>query len=562
MGDYDKNKLEKIKTASKLWETDSLKAALESGGEWQQEFRTNSGEAVKSLYTPLSIEKEGQGYLERLGFPGEYPYTRGLTPTMYRAELPRIFVYQGYASAEATNQRFKYLLSQGAKQLSIASDLPTQIGLDSDHPLSRGEVGKIGVAINSLADVETIFDGIPLDKVAVGAQTNANTGIMLAFFLGAAEKQGVTKEKMRCFLQNDVLKEFIARGTYIFPPRESLKFSCDVIEYVINKKLHNFSPIRYCGYHFREAGSTAAQEMAFTLANAVAYIEELQRRGISIDDLPQQMALFVAGTDIFEEVAKYRAFRRMWAKLMKERFNAKNPRVLAIAYQCGSQSSQYTAQQPMNNVVRGALSAIVQVLSGVQLMNIGAMDEALSIPTEASTTLALRTMQIVLYESGLVNSVDPLGGSYFLETLTDELEEKATKLFEEVEERGGAVACIEQGFQEKEIGKESYEQLKQLKTGQRVHIGVNKFAMEDESSMQLMKVDPLEEARQIEKLKELKKKRDNGKVQIELEKVRRAATEGVNTIAPIISAVRAYATGGEIADTLREVWGEYKRPVY
>ncbi|MFC1532483.1 methylmalonyl-CoA mutase [Thermodesulfobacteriota bacterium] len=562
MGDYKREELVEIEKKKKAWETGSLKEALDNNGERQSEFKTNSGETVQRLYTPLDIKEKGQSYLDNLGFPGEYPYTRGVTPAMYRGELPRIFVYQGYASAEATNKRFKYLLSQGAGQLSIASDLPTQIGMDSDHPLARGEVGKIGVAMNSLADVEIIFDGIPLDKVAVGAQTNANTGIVLAFFIAAAEKQKVPIKEVRCFLQNDVLKEFIARGTYIFPPRQSLKFSCDVIEYAIKKRLLGFSPIRYCGYHIREAGSTAAQEMAFTLANAVAYIEELLSRGINIDDLPQQMALFIAGTDLFEEIAKYRAFRRMWAKLLKERYKAKNPRVLAITYQCGSQSSQYTAQQPMNNVVRGTISALVQVLSGVQLMNIGAMDEALSIPTEASTTLCLRTMQIAMYESGLTNTVDPLGGSYFMEALTDELEEKATKIFEEVEQKGGAVACIEQGYQEREIGKEAYEQLRQLKSGERVHVGVNQFTMEEKLSMQLMKFDPLEEERQIKNLKKLKEKRDNEKVQIKLDDLKKAATEGFNTISPILSAVRAYATGGEIADTLREVWGEYKRPVY
>jgi methylmalonyl-CoA mutase N-terminal domain/subunit len=471
-------------------------------------------------------------------------------------------VYQGYGSAEATNERFKYLLAQGAGELAIAPDLPTQIGYDSDHPLSRGEVAKIGVPMNSLADVEIIFDGIPMDKVFVGAQCNANAPIIFAFMIAAAEKQGVSPQKVRCQLQNDILKEFIARGTYIFPPKPSVKFSCDIIEYAARNKLSGFIPRQYCGYHMREAGGTAVQEMAFTLANAVAYIEETLRRGISIDDLPQPRGNFVAGFDIFEEVCKYRAFRRMWARLMKERFKAKNPFVMAFTNSCGSQSSLYTAQQPMNNVVRGAISALVQVLSGVQLMNIAAWDEALSIPTEESSTLILRTEQIMMYETGLLNTVDPLAGSYYVEALTDELEEKATELFKEVERLGGAVACIEQGFQERQIGRSAYEQLRQMKSGERVHVGVNKFQMEEKLSMKLMKVDPKEEERQIEKLKKLKRERDNGRVEATLRELKEAAEEGVNLIPSILGAVKAYATGGEICDTLRGVWGDYRKPVY
>lgn len=447
MNTYDKGELDRIRQRKETWENTLVKGEIEKRGEWKKEFKTNSGIPIERLYTPLHLNEKEWSYPEKLGFPGDYPFTRGITPTMYRGVPPRMFVYSGYGSAEATNQRYKYLLAQGAKELIIASDLPTQLGYDSDNPLSRGEVGKIGVAINSLADVEVIFDGIRLDEVFVGAQANANSPILLAFVVAAAEKQGVSPQRLKFVVQNDVLKEYIARGTYIFPPKPALKFSCDIIEYVARNNLSEWMcPIIYCGYHMREAGANTVQEMAFTMANAVAYIEEVLSRGINIDELPQQRALFVAGLDLFEEVCKHRAFRRMWAKMMKERFKARNPRVMALGYTCGSQSSLYTAQQPMNNIVRGTISGFVQALSGVQTMNIAAMDEALSIPTEESATLVLRTMQIITHETGIPNTIDPLAGSYYVETLTDELEERATRLFEKVEALGGAVACIDKQF--------------------------------------------------------------------------------------------------------------------
>jgi methylmalonyl-CoA mutase N-terminal domain/subunit len=474
-----------------------------------------------------------------------------------------MFVYSGYGSAEATNERYKYLLTQGARELIIASDLPTQLGYDSDNPLSRGEVAKIGVAINSLADMEVIFDGIRLNEVFVGAQANANSPIILAFVIAAAEKQGVLPQQIKFVVQNDVLKEYIARGTYIFPPKSALKFSCDIIEYVARNNLSEWMcPIIYCGYHMREAGASTVQEMAFTMANAVAYIEEVLSRGINIDELPQQRALFVAGLDLFEEVCKHRAFRRMWARLMKERFKAKNPRVMALGYTCGSQSSLYTAQQPMNNIVRGTISGLVQALSGAQTMNIAAMDEALSIPTEESATLVLRTMQIITHETGIPNTIDPLAGSYYVEALTDELEERAMRLFEKVQALGGSVSCIEQGFQEREIAKEAYEQYKQFKTGEKVWVGVNQFQMNEKLSIKLMRVDPKGEERQIERVKRLRKERDNNMVEAALKDLKEAAKEGVNLVPTILSAVKAYSTIGEISDSLREVFGEYKKPTY
>ena len=558
----EREEVKKVEEAKESWENTLLKEELEKKGEWKEEFKTYSGIPVKRLYTPLDLKERGWSYLDKVGFPGEYPFARGMTPTVYRSDLPRLLVYEGFASAEATNERFKYLIPQGAGQLAIAPDLPTQMGYDSDHPMSRGEVGKVGTPINSLADVEIIFDGIPLDKVFVAAQSNANAPIMVAFIIACAEKQGVPPQKIRCFVQNDILKEFFARGTYIFPPRPSLKLTCDILEYVARNKLSGVIPIQYCGYHIKEAGANAVQEIAFALANAAAYIEEVVRRGVSIDDYPSPLGNMTAGMDLFEEVCKLRAFRRMWAKMMKERFKAKNPRVMAFFHHCGSQSSLWTAQQPMNNIVRGTIAALVDVLSGVGIMGIASMNEALSIPTAEATTLKLRTMQIVLYETGLVNTVDPLGGSYYVEALTDEIEERATKLFEEVEKLGGAVAGIEQGFQERVIGKEAYEQLKQIKSGERVHIGVNKFRTDEPLSIKLMKVDPKEEERQIEKVKRLKRERDNKKVETVLRELKGAAIEGVNVMPFVLDAVKVYATGGEICDTLRGVYGEYKRPVY
>jgi len=560
---YDKKELAGLEHAKKAWEAECLTPDLAKGGELRQEFKTNSGVSVRRTYSPLDLEATGWSYVNDLGFPGEYPFTRGVTPTMYRSIPPRMFVYSGYASAEATNERYKYLLAQGAKELIIASDLPTQIGYDSDHPLSRGEVGKIGVAIDSLADMEVMFEGIPLDQVFVGAQTNANSPIFLALLIGAAEKQGVSFKDLKVIIQNDILKEYIARGTYIFPPKAGVKLSCDCVEFVVRNNLsHSMVPMMYCGYHMREAGANALQEMAFTLSNAVAYIEETLSRGISIDDLPIQRILLVAGLDLFEEVCKYRALRRMWARLMKERFKAQNPRVMALTFTCGSQSSLYTAQQPKNNLIRGTIAGLVEILSGVQTANIAAMDEALSIPTEESATLALRTLQILVHETGICNTVDPLGGSYYVETLTDELERGATGLFEELESSGGAVAGIEQGLQEMQIARESYEQLKQIRTGDKVVVGVNKFQMNEDIPIELMKTDPREEERQIEKVQRLRKERDNKGVEVALSKLKHAAQEGTNLVFPILAAVRAYSTVGEMCDTLRDVYGEYQRPAY
>ncbi len=563
MGIFEEDELNRIETARGKWESGRLKDSLESEGELKKEFTTSSGIPISRVYSPLDLKERQHSYVDDVGFPGEYPYTRGITPTMYRGNLPKMMVYAGFGTASSTNERFKYLLAQGAMQLDFALDLPTQIGLDSDNPMSEGEVGKIGVAIDSLADVETLFDGIPLDKTFIGTSANAIGPIVFAFLIAAAEKQGVSPQELRIATQNEPLKEYISRGTYIFPPRPAVKMSCDVVEYAArNKLVDHMWPIWYGGYHFRESGGTAIQEIAFALSDAVEYLEELVKRGVSIDDLPQPRGTFVAGVDLFEEVAKFRALRRMWARMLKERFHATNPRIMTLTFLSGSQASLWTAQQPMNNVIRGAVTAIVEALSGIQVGSIAAMDEALSIPTKESATLALRTLQLICYETGITNTVDPLAGSYYVESLTDELEDRATALFERVQSMGGAVKCIERGLQEKEIAREAYEQYKKTRSGDKPVIGVNMFQADEPAPVQIMNVDPEEENKQVEKLRQLRKDRNNKAVEVALKELKAAAVEGTNLVLPCLKAVKTYATIGEMCDALREVYGEYQRPRY
>lgn len=545
-----------IQEAQEAWQKECLEPELSVTGEWTNRFETYSGIPVQRLYTPADMDN--LHYTEDLGFPGQYPFTRGDSSTMYRGAPPRIYAYSGCPTAEQTNARYKHLLEQGARELIIASDLPTQIGYDSDHPLAKGEVSKIGCPINSLADVETIFEGIPLDKVFVGAQANANSVVMLAMILAAGEKQGVPLDQMKVLVQNDVLKEYFARGTQIFPPKAGLKLSVDCLEFVAKRRLKFMVPILYCGYHIREAGGSAVHEIAFTLSNAAAYIQEFVNRGLSVDELPPPRSLFVAGLDLFEEVAKLRAFRRMWARMLKERFGATNPRVLAMAHTCGSQASLYTAQQPRNNLVRGTIQALVQVLSGAKATYIATMDEALSIPTEESATLALRTMQIVHNECGLLGTADPLGGSYYLESLTSELEQRAMKVFDEIEAMGGAVAAIEQGHQLGLIAKEAYRQSALVDSGERMVVGVNKFQVNETRPVEITRVDRQEEARQAEKVRSLRAQRNSTEVEKGLEGVRQAARAGANVTESVLQAVRAYATMGEICGALREVYGEHR----
>lgn len=557
---FDEKELSKIQRAKEAWEESTLRLELETLGERKRNFRTTSGIPVNRVYTPLDLKEREWNYLEKLGFPGNYPFTRGKNPNMYRSNLWLMYQYGGYGTAEATNKRYKYLLEQGVQEIGVALDLPTQLGYDSDHPLSRGEVGKTGVAANSLADMEVIFEGIPIESIQISTVASAIGPIFLAWLIALAEQRGIAPQKLRISIQGDILREYVARGTYIFPVKPSVKLTCDFIEYSVRNKLDLENV--YCGYHLREAGCNAIQEIAFTIANAVEYIRELIRRDISIDELHQPRVLLVAGLEFFEEIAKFRAFRRMWARMLREKFNAKNPRSMVFTFQNGSQSSLYTAQQPLNNIIRGTIAAMVEALSGSQISSIARYDEALSLPTPESVKVALRTQQIIAHETGIADTVDPLAGSYYVETLTDELEDRATDLFEKVEAMGGAIAAIERGYMETEIGKSAYDDLKQIENGEKIRVGVNRFRENEEVPLKLMKVDPTEEERQIEKVRNMRGRRDDKKVRSSLNDLRRMAKGKVNLVPPILAAVKSYATVGEICDVLRDIYGEYRRPKY
>jgi methylmalonyl-CoA mutase, N-terminal domain len=558
---YSKKELSEIQHEKGSWEKTSLKEELEEKGEWKKDFSTSSGLPVERIYTPIDLEKASWDYNERLGFPGQYPYTRGIDADMYRAQLFRMMQYGGFGTGKTTNERYKYLLAQGLNEISVAMDLPTQIGYDSDNPLANGEVGKQGIAIDSLLDVEGMFEGIPLDKVHIATTANAIGPIFLAWMLAVAEEQGVPAEKLRLNLQNDVLKEFVARGTFILPAEASVKLSCDVVEYCVKNRLDNILPINYCEYHMREAGADVVQGLAFCLANAVAYMNELTRRGIGVDDFPSPWINAVAGLDLFEEICKYRAFRRLWSKMMKERFGATNPRVMALSFRGGSQGSAYTAQQPLNNIVRGTITALVQILGGAQVVEAHSYDEALATPSAESVRVAVRTVQILAHETGIINTTDPLGGSYYIEALTDKIEGKIIKLFEQVEARGGAIKAIESGFISQQIGMSAYKWLKAIESGEKVVVGVNMYKVDEPLSIKIFKVDPALEEKQIERLKKLKAGRDNHKVKNTLKGLKEAVADGVNLVPPILAAVKSYATIGEICGVLREVFGEYQEKV-
>ncbi len=514
---------------------------------------TRSGIVLKPVFTPTDLGD--WGYSEKLGDPAEYPFTRGGQSVMYRDSPRGSAQYAGFGTPETTNQWFKYLISQGATGLSAATDLPTQIGYDSDHPLAEGEVGKQGVSINSLGDWETMIDGIPLDRIGVGILANATGPIGLAWILAANEKRGIPLEEVRVGLQNDPLKEFIARGTQIFPPGPSVKLACDVVEYCVRNKMKYARPLSCCGSHMRQAGATAPQEMGFMLANAVAYIEELIGRGLKVDDFAPHLSIYLsAGMDLFEEACKFRAIRRMWARMMKERFQA-NTLPVVTAYTAGS---QFTAQQPLNNIVRGTTQLLGAILGGLSGAVVASYDEALALPSAEAVRVALRTQQIVAEESGVKNVVDPLGGSYYIEWLTDELEKRATEIFDKVQSMGGAIVAIEQGFQQREIARSAYEEQKRVESGERVVVGVNKYVVDEPITIEVRKVDPEEERKQVKKVKKLRKERDNEKVRVCLKQVKEAAEEGVNLVPCLLDAVKVYATIGEICDTLRGVYGEHK----
>lgn len=555
----DKNSLEKLRKEKTLWEETKLRKILEKHPERFEKFYTNSNIEVEPVYTELNVQD--LDYLNDLGFPGEYPYTRGVQPNMYRGKLWTMRQYAGFGTAEESNQRYKFLLSQGQSGLSVAFDLPTQIGYDSDHPLSRGEVGKVGVAIDSLKDMEILFDGIPLDKVSTSMTINAPASVLLSMYIAVAEKQGVAPDKLSGTIQNDILKEYVARGTYIFPPSPSMRLITNIFEFC-SKNMPKWNTISISGYHIREAGATAVQEVAFTLADGIAYVEAAINAGLSVDEFAPRLSFFFnAHNDLLEEVAKFRAARRLWAKIMKERFNAKDPRSMMLRFHTQTGGSTLTAQQPDNNIIRVTIQALAAVLGGTQSLHTNSRDEALALPSEDSVRIALRTQQIIAYESGVTETVDPLAGSYYIEYLTNTIEQKAREYIDKIDKLGGAVKAIEKGFMQQEIQDSAYRYQMEIESGRRIVVGVNKFQIEEEPPKGLLKVDPEVGRTQEIKLKELKSSRDNLAVGEALKELHSQAKTDANLMPVILKCVKCYCTLGEICDTLRKVFGEYKASI-
>ena len=536
----------------------STEASLAKHPERKAEFTTSSGIKVERAYDPSNVA--GDDCDEKLGYPGQYPFTRGVQPTMYRGRYWTMRQYAGFGDAEESNERYKYLISQGQTGLSIAFDLPTQIGYDSDDPMSMGEVGKVGVAIDSLADMEVLFDGIPLDKVSTSMTINASAAVLLAFYIVAAERQGVSPDQLKGTIQNDVLKEYAARGTYIFPPAPSMRLITNIFEYC-SKNLPQWNTISISGYHIREAGSTAAQEVAFTLADGIAYVDAAIKAGMDVDSFAGRLSFFFnAHNNLLEEVAKYRAARRIWAKIMKERFHAKKDRSMMLRFHTQTGGSTLTAQQPDNNIIRVTIQTLAAVLGGTQSLHTNSRDEALSLPTEDSVRIALRTQQIVAYESGVADTVDPLAGSYYVESLTDQIEEKVWEYIHKIDDMGGAVKAIEQGYIQKEIADSSYAYQKAVESGEQVVVGVNKFTVKEEGHKEHMVIDSTIADKQVAKIKAVKEKRDSQAAADALAALRAAAATDENLMPYIVDCARKWCTEGEICNELRAVFGEY-RPV-
>ncbi|MCX8103163.1 MAG: methylmalonyl-CoA mutase family protein, partial [Candidatus Bipolaricaulota bacterium] len=514
---------------------------------------------VARLYTPHEIPTADPSfYQEQLGFPGEYPFTRGVYPTMYRGRLWTMRQYAGFGSPEETNARYKYLISQGQTGLSVAFDLPTQMGYDSDHPKAEGEVGKAGVAISSLKDFEILFDGISLDTVSVSMTINATAAILLAMHIAVAERQGVPSEKLSGTTQNDILKEYIARKTYIFPPQFSMRLVTDIIAYCA-EHLPRWNPISISGYHMREAGATAVQEIAFALANGIEYVNAVRARGLDVDRFASQLSFFFScDNHFFEEIAKFRAARRLWAKVMRERFGAQKRESLMLRFHTQTAGSSLTAQQPLNNIIRTTLQALAAVLGGTQSLHTNSYDEALALPTEEAVRIALRTQQIIAEESGVADTIDPVGGSYYVEWLADRLEEEAQRYIQQIDELGGMRRAIELGYVQREIEQSAYRKQREIEEQKRLVVGVNIFAGEEPQPPKILKIAPEVIEKQLARLQEVRRTRDAANVKHSLEKLRAAARTDENLIPSILEAVRAYATVGEICDLFREEFGEYK----
>src|SRR5271170_2712035 len=522
-------------------------------------FRTISGQSVEQLYTADSLKNWGSE--EALGFPGEFPYTRGIYPTMYRGRFWTMRQYAGFGSAAESNQRYRYLLSKGQMGLSVAFDLPTQIGMDSDHPLALGEVGKVGVAIDSLEDMETLFEQIPLEKVSTSMTINATASILLCLYVAVAKKQGARLEKLSGTIQNDILKEYIARGTYIYPVKQAMRIVTDIFAWC-REVLPKWNTISISGYHIREAGSTAAQEVAFTLADGIAYVEAAVNAGLAIDEFAPQLSFFFnAHNDLLEEIAKFRAARRLWAKLMRDRFQAKDPRSLLLRFHAQTAGSSLTAQQPENNIVRVAIQALAATLGGCQSLHTNSLDEALALPTEDAALIALRTQQILAHETGVTNTIDPVAGSYAIEHLTDEIEQGAVDYISKIDAMGGMLRAIESGFVQGEIQKAAYDFQRAVESKEQVIVGVNDFIAEEERTILTLRIEPEIERSQIARLNALRAKRDNTKTQSGLAELQRRASTTENLLPAILTAVESYATVGEISDTLRRVFGEYQESV-
>jgi len=544
--------------AKQNWEKNTLARVLKKAPERKPEFTTSSGIPLDRVYVPDETRVD---YERQLGLPGEYPFTRGVQPTMYRGRFWTMRQYAGYASAEESNRRYKFLLEQGQTGLSVAFDLPTQIGYDSDDPLALGEVGKVGVAISSLDDMATLFDGIPLDKVSTSMTINAPAAILLAMYIAVARRQGVAEKELRGTIQNDVLKEYIARGTYIFPPKPALRLITDIFDFAA-RHVPAWNTISISGYHIREAGSTAAQEVAFTLADGIAYVQAALKAGQKVDEFAPQLAFFFnAHNNFMEEVAKFRAARRLWARIMKERFDARDPRSMMLRFHTQTGGSTLTAQQPENNIVRVTLQALAAVLGGTQSLHTNSMDEALALPTERAVQVALRTQQIIANESGVADTIDPLAGSYVIEHLTDEIERRAAEYIQKIDDLGGALAAIERGYIQTEIANAAYAYQRAVDAKQQIVVGVNAFQTQAERHLDTLKVDPSIEAQQRQRLADLRARRDNGKVAELRARLERAARGDESLMPLFVEAVENHVTLGEICHTLRGVFGEYKPSV-
>jgi len=555
---YDGKKTGAVKRRRSGWEENTLSPRIANSPERRRRFSTVSDEPVGALYGPDDLP--GIDYLRDLGFPGEYPYTRGVQPSMYRGRLWTMRQFAGFGSAEDTNRRFRYLLEQGQTGLSTAFHFPTLMGYDSDHPKSRGEVGVCGVAVDSLKDMEILFDGIPLDRVTTSMTINGPAAILLAMYIAVAERQGVSPKKIGGTIQNDILKEYIAQHSWIFPPDPSMRIITDILAFCA-EEVPRWNTISISGYHIREAGSTAVQELAFTIADGIAYVQAGIDAGIPVDRFAPRLSYFFnAHIDFFEEIAKYRAARRMWARIMRERFRAKDPNSWKLRFHTQTAGVTLTAQQPLNNVVRVALQALMAVLGGTQSLHTNSMDETLALPTEQAVTVALRTQQILAEESGVANSIDPLGGSFLLEKLTDEMEEKAMEYIRKIDDLGGMVEAVKKGYPQREIIDAAYHYQRLLERGEKKVVGVNCYAMTEELPIPLLKIDPKIEEKQVARTREVRRKRSGKRVAVCLDRLKEASLTRENLMPVILDAVREYATLGEVCDALRETLGTYSDP--